>query len=103
MQPIEKLDWEAIAAAKQKENLGKIPPEWRLPPSALKDISASSTGNVLDVPRTCGILSEAELEVTEKYDAPTLVEKMRSKELSAVAVTTAFCKRAAVAQQLVLL
>ena len=103
MQPIEKLDWEAIAAAKQKENLGKIPPEWRLPASALKDISASSTGNVLDVPRTCGILSEVELEITEKYDAPTLVEKMRSKELSAVAVTTAFCKRAAVAQQLVLL
>ena len=57
--------------------------------------------SVLDVPRTCGILTEKELDITENYDATALVEKMAKGEFKSVEVVTAFCKRAAVAQQCV--
>lgn len=56
---------------------------------------------MLDVPRTCGILTEKELDITENYDATALVEKMAKGDLKSVEVVTAFCKRAAVAQQCV--
>ena len=52
-------------------------------------------------PRICGLLTEHELDITENYDAVTLLEKIAAKELTSHLVTTAFCKRAAVAQQLV--
>jgi len=55
----------------------------------------------MDVPRTCGILSEKELDITENYDATALVEKMAKGEFKSVEVVTAFCKRAAIAQQCV--
>ena len=57
--------------------------------------------SVLDVPRTCGLLTEDELDITENYDAVTLLEKIAARELTSHSVTTAFCKRAAITQQLV--
>jgi Asp-tRNA(Asn)/Glu-tRNA(Gln) amidotransferase A subunit family amidase len=60
----------------------------------------SNDSNVLDIPAKCGILSAREIDITEGYDATALLQKLASKELSAVEVTTAFCKRAAIAQQL---
>lgn len=59
----------------------------------------TSTLNVLDVPRTCGILTEKELDITENYDATDLVALMSAGKLKSVDVVTAFCKRAAIAQQ----
>ena len=55
--------------------------------------------DVRSIPRTCGIMSSKELEITEKYDATSLAEAVRSKSLTAEEITTAFCKRAAIAQQ----
>jgi Asp-tRNA(Asn)/Glu-tRNA(Gln) amidotransferase A subunit family amidase len=55
--------------------------------------------DVRSIPRTCGILNSKELEITEKYDATSLAQAIRSKSLTAEDVTTAFCKRAAIAQQ----
>jgi amidase len=57
--------------------------------------------NVLDVPKTCGILTEREISITEENDAVDIVEKIRQQEYTAEEVTVAFCKRAAIAQQLV--
>jgi amidase len=51
--------------------------------------------------RSCGLLTAHELEITEVDDAVALLEKLHSKTWSALEVTVAFCKRAAVAQQLV--
>lgn len=86
--------YKAIAQRKQAERDSRIPSAWRLtyPPSP-------STLDVRSIPRTCGILSSSELYVTENYDATALAEAIRSKKLNAESVAIAFCKRAAIAQQ----
>ncbi|KAH0386777.1 amidase, partial [Aureobasidium melanogenum] len=56
--------------------------------------------NVLEVPKTCGILTDREILITEENDAVDIVDKIRQQEYTAEEVTVAFCKRAAVAQQL---
>jgi amidase len=93
--------WETIAAEYQKEAAAKIPREWLLPAKITESICPSSTQNVLDIPRTCGLLSTEEIDITENYNAVTLSEHLASGKFSSLAVTTAFCKRAAIAQQLV--
>ena len=93
--------WEFIAAEYQKEAAAKIPREWLLPAKIAESIGPSSTQNVLDIPRTCGLLSAEEIDITENYDAVTLSEHLASGKFSSLVVTTAFCKRAAIAQQLV--
>ena len=56
--------------------------------------------NVLDIPRTCHILSPKEVEITEQT-ATELLEKLSTGQLKSVEVTRAFCARAALAHQLV--
>lgn len=92
-------DWRTLAASKRESLAAKIPTKWRLPNSVLSQISQSSNVSVLDIPKTCGILTERELELTERYDATALVEMMVKKETTSHEVTMAFCKRTAIAQQ----
>ncbi|KAI7555605.1 amidase, partial [Hortaea werneckii] len=89
--------WQEIAARKQRERADRIPSQWKLSPS---HIPHESRTNLLSVPRGCGLLSEQELDVTDNYDAFALVAALSSGKLKAVDVTTAFCKRAAIAHQL---
>jgi amidase len=82
------------AALKQKARVAEaIPPEWRLK-------SIPTTDSVMSVPKESGILTPEELAITEAY-AADLVKDLATGKLSSVAVTTAFCKRAALAHQLV--
>lgn len=74
----------------------KIPQEWRLP----EDIIRSDVADVSKIPETCGILSKEEVAITAK-DSTFLLEQMHSGRISSEAVVLAFCKRAAIAQQLV--
>ncbi|KAB5585134.1 amidase signature domain-containing protein [Coniochaeta sp. 2T2.1] len=74
----------------------KVPEELYLPQS----IIYNPPKNVTNVPRDSGLLSKEELEITEKYDAVALAEAIASKKLTAVAVATAFGKRAIIAHQL---
>jgi amidase len=90
------MDYKAIALKKQATRLERIPRAWRIDVSKYENMH-----NVLDVPRTCGILNEREIKITEEYDAVAIVEGIKARELSAEEVTVAFCKRAAIAQQLV--
>ncbi|RDW65947.1 uncharacterized protein DSM5745_09686 [Aspergillus mulundensis] len=92
--------WQEKAKAKVSETQDNIPVEWRLPLSYSDVCSQDSHESVLDIPRRCGILSPRESDITESFDATALLEKLASREFSAVEVTTAFCKRAAIAQQL---
>jgi amidase len=55
----------------------------------------------MEVPVTCGVLSEIECDITSNYDATALLEKLRVGFWTVEQVTVAFCKRAAIAQQLV--
>jgi len=89
-------DYKTIAAEKKLQRSSKIPKSWLIPSSKLHGIS-----NFLEVPITCGILTSLEVEITSKYDATALVEKLKEGVWSVEQVTVAFCKRAAIAQQLV--
>ncbi|KAF2459602.1 amidase signature domain-containing protein [Lineolata rhizophorae] len=93
-------DWQSIAAAKRAERDAKLPQEWRLDASFLKDVNESSDVSVMHVPRTCGLLSEDDIALTENYDATALLDELASGQIKAIDVATAFCKRAAIAHQL---
>ncbi|KAB8070956.1 amidase signature domain-containing protein [Aspergillus leporis] len=94
------LTWEEKAQAKQASAAAKIPAEWRLPASIQTKLTQDQTTNVLDIPAQSGILTARELEITETTDATSLLAKLANQEYTSVEVTTAFCKRAAIAQQL---
>jgi amidase len=93
--------WQEIAARKRAAVRALIPADWLIPPGKLEEYKKSETG-VLHVPRECAILSAEEIKITEECDAVALREELRTGRLSAVDVTRAFSKRAAVAQQLVI-
>jgi amidase len=89
--------WKAIARRKQAERQSRIPKAWLLP--SLPALNSPSNLDVRSIPRTCGILTSRELEITELFDATSLAEAIRSRALTAEEVAVAFCKRAAIAQQ----
>lgn len=81
---------------KRASQASAIPAAWKLP-----TVPAVDTGfNALDFIRSVPILSREETEITETTDAKVLLAKLATGELSSVKVTTAFCKRAAIAHQL---
>lgn len=87
--------WRELVADKRGRQQESIPKEWLIsvPPDDLLDVRK--------VPEECGLLSEAELQITNTIDVAVILAKLASGEWSAVDVTTAFYKRAIVAQQLV--
>lgn len=93
-------NWEEKVAIKRTTQLKCIPGKWCLPESYLKE-AKSASGGVLKVPEECGLLSTEELRITGDYDVVRLSGELQSGKLSSKEVTTAFCKRAAIAHQLV--
>jgi hypothetical protein len=89
------VHWKERVADKRRRQQEAIPSDWRI------SAPGSDVLNVTAVPDTCGLLSERELEITNTTDVPVLLEKLASGTWSSVDVTTAFYKRAIVAQQLV--
>ncbi|KAL4804161.1 amidase signature domain-containing protein [Aspergillus unguis] len=92
------MHWQTKAQRKRDALAAKIPEEWRLSSELLE--RAESLDNILDIPRQSEILTEREINITETTDATELVSRLLSGELSAYEVAVAFCKRAAIAQQL---
>jgi amidase len=88
--------YQAIAVEKRAQQWDKIPKDWRVPTERFHNIT-----NVMDIPLTCGLLNETESRITSNYDATALLEKLKAGVWSVEQVTVAFCKRAAIAQQLV--
>jgi amidase len=87
--------WQEIAQEQQALRDAKIPKEW-----LLKDLPAASVADVMRVPYESRIMTETELALTEK-DATELLGLMAAGKLKSEDLTRAFCKRAAIAQQLV--
>lgn len=87
--------WEIVAAEQQAQRDAKIPKEWILP----KPVPASRS-NLMSVPYECGIMSKEELAWTER-DATDLLRELAAGRIKSYDLTLAFCKRAAIAQQLV--
>lgn len=73
-----------------------IPPEFYLDQSIIENPPLDVTG----IPASCGILTPSEISITEDHDATSLAEAIAQRKYTAVEVTTAFCKRAAIAHQL---
>ena len=87
--------WADLAIDKKRRQQEAIPGEWLIAPPP------ETTLNVTGFPETCGLLTPQELAITN-VDVDILLKKLASGEWFAVDVTTAFYKRAIVAQQLVI-
>jgi amidase len=77
--------YEEIGSLKRKERDEKIPAEWRV--SVPED-----TDSLLELPRSLGIFSKRELNITESYDSVGLIEQIRKGEFTSLEVAQAFCK-----------
>lgn len=100
--------WQAGASEKYAQVQKLIPEAWKLSPDVwqgLKQPLEKSKNDLmaLDIPRRSGILTPQELQITEAYNVKQLLKALASGQLTALEVTTAFCKRAAISQQLVCL
>ncbi|KAL5362189.1 alpha-glucosidase [Aspergillus floccosus] len=105
------MSYQSIAQRKQAQLDARIPTEWKLPASAIPPgmLSAAESitetkryqrVNVMNIARTCGLLSARELDITEKYDVHGLLQSIAERKFSSEEVVQSFCKRAAIAQQL---
>ncbi|PCH33164.1 general amidase [Wolfiporia cocos MD-104 SS10] len=88
------MHWQDRCAARKRAQLDAVPRDW------LIDTPLNTQRNVLDVPRACGLLTPREIEITDTIDIDRLLLNLRTAQWSAVEVTTAFYKRAIIAQQL---
>ncbi|KAL5355106.1 amidase signature domain-containing protein [Aspergillus floccosus] len=93
-------DWRIFVAQKRKQLDQQIPADWRLSGAFISSLPKDGRLIEADVARRSGILSDGEVDITENYSAAQLLQKLAEGELTSLAVTTAFCKRAAIAQQL---
>jgi hypothetical protein len=57
--------------------------------------------DVTSVPRSSDLMTDAELQLTEDYDATALLEMLAAKKITAAELLSAFRKRATIAQQCV--
>ncbi|USP79355.1 putative amidase [Curvularia clavata] len=88
--------WKTVASEKQQQRESKIPSEWKIPKSLHP---APEVTFVQDFPTKSGMFTNRELQLTAAT-ASDVTAKISTGEWTAVEVTTAVCKRAVVAQQL---
>lgn len=103
MPPSSEPAYVGIAQRKQTQLDAGIPAEWKLPahmiPAGMLSVADSLTKvnqykrvNVMDIPRKSGILTQKQLDITEKFDIRGLLSQMADGKLSAEEVATGFCK-----------
>ena len=92
-----KQSWQDVAANKRCRDMAKIPKDWILPKSVVKESQArrSITGNFIED------LLDGETLLITNLDVPKIVERTSNGSLTAVQVVTAYSKRAAYTHQLV--
>jgi amidase len=73
----------------------KVPEEYYIPQHYVDN----PPKDVTSIPRDCGMLTAEELDITESYDATSLAEAIAARKYTAVAVATAFSKRAIICDQ----
>ncbi|BEI97601.1 hypothetical protein CcaverHIS631_0211900 [Cutaneotrichosporon cavernicola] len=85
-------DWEKKAAAKRAQRDALLP----------QDLVQCDTSelDVLAFPAQSGNLSRQELEITDSQNITVLLDRIKDRTYSAEQVVRAFCRRAAIAQQL---
>ena len=90
-------EWEERGAKAREVLAQSIPAEWRIPQEQLP---RADRKNVMDFPVETGLLTEGELDITGSY-ATQIVQNIANGTWTATDVTKAFCKRAALAHQVV--
>ncbi|KAF5001087.1 hypothetical protein FGRMN_1281 [Fusarium graminum] len=94
-------NWKTIASLHREKQVEAVPSEWLVPEKQLQALK--STGDKLieaKVVHRSGLLTEKELDITERYTASELLDRLHRQHLTAEEVAVAFCKRASLAQQL---
>ncbi|KAK5449281.1 hypothetical protein LTS15_008823 [Exophiala xenobiotica] len=88
--------WQQVAADKRNGNLAKIPDEWRLKPEVIEEgkKQRSIAGSFIES------LLDSDTRHITGLDPVEIIKSTTSGKLSSLAVTKAFCKRAAFAHQL---
>ncbi|KAJ5776517.1 uncharacterized protein N7511_001528 [Penicillium nucicola] len=90
------MSWESIAATKRQALKDSIPAEWLIPAAIFP---AEDQLDVTTFPQESGFFTEQELAIISS-PAPTILSQITSGSWTSEKVTKAFCKTAAVAQQL---
>lgn len=90
----EKTRWQDVAQRQHEAVYSCIPTEYMVSPALLK------SKHLIQLPESCGILNARELVITS-LTATRLLETLHNGTYTAVEVTRAFCKRAAIAHQAV--
>lgn len=98
--------WQVLATTHKEKQLQNIPREWILDDFTVAELKGTGTnaeGRLiqLDAASQSGLLTQSELEITGTFTACDLVDKLARRELCSEDVVRAYCKRAALAQQLV--
>lgn len=88
------VNWKDLVAEKKARQQATIPQEW-----ILKDLPPKDQLDVSTFPETCGLLSPEEITITNS-PVEVLLPALAKGQWSAIAVTTAFYKRAIIAHQL---
>ena len=89
------MPWEAVSRKAQADLLDSLPTKWRIDTEAF-----SSLTDVSQIPATCGIMHEHQIQLTE-LSASELMGRIASRQMKAVEVLEAFAVRAAISHQLV--
>ncbi|KAJ6530042.1 amidase signature domain-containing protein [Mycena vulgaris] len=92
------LVWPQVALDAVAARDARIPETLRLAPAFVAQYTPGA--DVRAAAAECGLLSSEELDITTlDQDASAILARIKSKELTAVQVVTAFAKRAAIAHQ----
>jgi amidase len=94
---LQTVPWETLAAAKRASIRDKIPEAWRLSPD---ELTKARRQRDLTGPYIQEFLMPEEISIVSK-ESVEIVNEIKQGKLSAVQVTAAFCKTAAVAHQIV--
>lgn len=91
------MSWEEVGKQARARLSDSIPSQWRIPADKLP---AAEQLDVMGFAYQSGLFSEREISITTS-SATDIVKNVATGEWKAEDVTRAFCKRAAVAHQLV--
>ena len=89
------MSWEEVSKKAQADLLNSLPTKWRISTETLASVT-----DVSQIPKTCGILSQRQIQITE-LTATELAKRIACRKLKAVEVLEAFAARAAISHQLV--
>jgi amidase len=89
------MSWQDVAQQTRLGVLKAIPAEWMISSERLDTYE-----RLIDIPQACGILTPAQIKITNT-NACELLRQLCNGKLTSFEVTEAFCTRAAIAHQLV--